>query len=326
MATKPIKRGDTWFIQVRKKGICKSGSFNTKQQALNWATQTEAAIISGALNNTVKKTLADALKRYGEEVSVTKRGERWELIRLNAWLKLSFVHYALDDITPPVLALWRDERLKAVKSSTVNRELNLLSAVFEQARREWQWTIKNPVRDLKRPKQPEHRKRMFSDKEIVDIVKQLGFDEAKTVETKQQIIAVAFLFALETAMRREEITTLSWSVIFLDKNFLSLEKTKNGDFRDVPLSPRAKELLGFVSAFHCPFPVHKDVLSTLFRRACLACGVDNATFHDARATALTRLSSVLDVLELARLAGHRDLQSLEVYYRKSASEIAQKLG
>lgn len=49
------------------------------------------------------------------------------------------------------------------------------------------------------------------------------------------------------------------------------------------------------------------------------------TFHDARATAITRLSKRLDILELARMVGHRDPRSLMVYYRKSATDIAAKL-
>lgn len=325
MPTKPIKRGDSWFIQVRKKGVCKSASFKTKQQAVNWAVQVEAAIINGSLNNTCDKTLADALQRYAKEVSVTKRGERWELIRLNAWLKLPFAYYKLDDVITPVLAMWRDERLKQVKSSTVNRELNLLSSVFETARREWQWVKVNPVHDLKRPQQPKHRERIFSDEERDRVVMQLGFDETKPIDTKQQIIAVAFLFALETAMRREEITSLEWDRVFLKQRYLTLVLTKNGDARDVPLSSRAIGLLTLMQVFTKPFPVNKDVLSTLFRRACLECGVNNATFHDARATALTQLSKKLTVLELARMVGHRDIKSLQVYYRETAQSLALKL-
>jgi len=56
------------------------------------------------------------------------------------------------------------------------------------------------------------------------------------------------------------------------------------------------------------------------------CGIVDLHFHDSRATALTRLSERLDVLELARMVGHRDLKSLMVYYRKTAAQLAYKLG
>jgi integrase len=224
-----------------------------------------------------------------------------------------------------ILAAWRDDRLKIVQSSTVNRELNLMSALFEQCRREWQWVKVNPVHDVKRPVNPQHRERIFTDVERDALCVELGFLESDLVVTKQQIIAVAFLFALETAMRREEITGLEWSRIDLKRCFLSLPLTKNGDARQVPLSKRAIYLLGLLKSFEKPFPVDKDVLSTLFRRACLNANIENAHFHDARATALTRLSKKLNVLELARMVGHRDIRSLQIYYRETAAELALKL-
>lgn len=320
-----IKRGSGWFAQVRKQGVSRSKTFKTKGQAQNWAAQVEAAIVNGTFESPTEKTFADAIHRYAKEVSVTKRGERWEIIRLNSWLKLPFAHYPLGDVITPILANWRDERLKTVKSSTVNRELNLMSSVFEQARREWQWITINPLHDVKRPLNPKHRERLFSDDERDRIVAALGFDELKPIETKQQIIAVAFLFALETAMRREEITALEWDRINMDQRFLSLSLTKNGDSRDVPLSKRAVSLLVLLKGFGKPFPVHRDVLSTLFRRACITAKIQDANFHDARATALTKLSKKLNVLELARMVGHRDIRSLQVYYRETAQELALKL-
>ena len=54
-------------------------------------------------------------------------------------------------------------------------------------------------------------------------------------------------------------------------------------------------------------------------------GVVGLTFHDARAEAITRLSKKLDILQLARMVGHKDLKMLSVYYRESAADIAKKL-
>lgn len=319
------KRGSSWFVQVRRKGITKCASFKTKSEATAWATHTESEIISGKQKASNGKTLRDALLRYGEEVSKHKRGARWELIRINAWQALSFVDYKLSDVTTPRLAEWRDERLKTVKTSTVNRELNLLASIFEQARREWQWIDINPIRDVRRPPQPKHRERLFTDEELAIIAGQLGFVSYDEIHTKSQIIAMALYFAIETAMRREEITGLTWDRIDLNRRFLTLPKTKNGDARQVPLSMKAIEILAALQYFDKPFDVDKDVLSTLFRKACIRAGIENGRFHDARATALTRLSSKLHVLELARMVGHRDIKSLMIYYRETAEQLAIKL-
>ena len=40
---------------------------------------------------------------------------------------------------------------------------------------------------------------------------------------------------------------------------------------------------------------------------------------------VTRLAAKLNVLDLARMVGHRDLKMLQVYYNASAEDIAARL-
>lgn len=47
--------------------------------------------------------------------------------------------------------------------------------------------------------------------------------------------------------------------------------------------------------------------------------------RDVRAEAIWRLSKKLDVLELARVIGHRDPRSLLLYYSTSADDLADRL-
>jgi integrase len=53
--------------------------------------------------------------------------------------------------------------------------------------------------------------------------------------------------------------------------------------------------------------------------------IENLHFHDTRHEAITRLANNVDVLDLARIVGHKDLSMLMVYYNKSTSDIAKKL-
>jgi integrase len=320
-----IKKGDKWQAQVAKKGVRRAASFPTKGKASAWAAKIEAEILDGLRGEHSSKRFIDALEKYETEVSPGKKGARWELVRIGKFKRLPFAEWKLSDITTPRLAEWRDEQLKTLAASSVNRELNLLSSIFEAARREWRWIKENPVHDLRRPPQPKHRERMFSDEERDSITGALGFVEGYPVETKQQTIALAFLFALETAMRREEIVSLEWERIDLERRFLTLETSKNDDSRQVPLSPRAVELLEIQKGKPKPFDVKPDVLSSLFRRACNKAGVEGAHFHDARATALTRLSRIYNNLELARIVGHRDPRSLMIYYRETAESLASRM-
>lgn len=66
-------------------------------------------------------------------------------------------------------------------------------------------------------------------------------------------------------------------------------------------------------------------IDSLFRKAKKMALIDDLHFHDARHTAITRLAKKLNILELARMVGHRDLRQLQVYFNMPAEEIAKRL-
>lgn len=73
------------------------------------------------------------------------------------------------------------------------------------------------------------------------------------------------------------------------------------------------------------FNLHPGARDTLWRQARKAAGIADLHFHDARAEAVWRLSKKLDVLELARVIGHRNPASLMLYYNTSADDLADRL-
>jgi integrase len=103
--------------------------------------------------------------------------------------------------------------------------------------------------------------------------------------------------------------------------------TKNGYARDVPLSKTARAIIEEMRGVDPVkvFTISSAVLDATFRKARFRAGLSGFTFHDARATAITRMSKKVDILTLARVSGHRDLKQLQVYYRESASDIAARL-
>ena len=105
-----------------------------------------------------------------------------------------------------------------------------------------------------------------------------------------------------------------------------LPKTKNGDQREVPLSARAREIMAALPRDRptC-FDLNAKSRDTLWRKARDAAELGDLHFHDSRAEAIWRLSKKLDVLELARVIGHRDIKSLMIYYETSADELADRL-
>ena len=69
------------------------------------------------------------------------------------------------------------------------------------------------------------------------------YDKDTVPKLKKQRVALAFLLAVETAMRAGELCSLNWDDIDFDGRVAYLELTKNGYSRDVPLSKKALKLL-----------------------------------------------------------------------------------
>ncbi len=323
MATIRRLKSKKYLAEVRKAKQYKSKTFPSKVQAMAWAAEVEQAL--DANNSIAGKTVGDAFTRYRDEVSPSRKGQRSEINRLNKFLRHPISNLLLSDINQTHIYDWIEESLTHIKSSSVNRYLNLMSGVFEQAKR-WNWTNSNPIRGIKRPKNPQPRDRRISDKEIEKILDALGFD-GELVTTTRHIIAVAFLFALETAMRQGEIWGLDWSAVYLNKKFVRLHETKNGTKRDVPLSKEAVRLLTLLNPKEegKVFNSNQESSGVIFRRALQIAGITGLTFHDSRHEALTKLARKIPILDLARMVGHRDPRSLMIYYNPTAEEIAEQL-
>lgn len=331
------KRGKTWRAEVARGGIRESSSFDTKAEAVAWATKLEAEIDAGKRRSYSKipKTLSDGFDEYLAKVSPGMAKHDWNKQRLKFFRESmgDFVGELMRAIKPEAITAWRDSRLKDVKTSTVNRDLNLLSAVFSAAKDEWKWIHSNPVHEVKRPRNPPSRDRRVPDEDAAAMCGALGLSADGLIEKNEHYVALAFLLALETAMRQVEIVQLTWPNVHLTKRYAHLPKTKNGDARDVPLSTRAIELLGRLPRIEgeerC-FPIKQARVDYLWRsnRKRLAKkmpGIGDLKFHDSRHEATTRLAKKLHVLALAKMIGHRDLQSLMIYYDETAAELAARL-
>ena len=312
------KHGKRWRVQVFVDGRRLSRVLPTRQEAAQWALQAEAELTGRALPTA---TLADALTRYAREVSPTHRGARWEAVRIAKLLRDPLAGRRLSSLSTAELAAWRDDQLARLAPSSVAREMTLLRSVLEAARRDWHWIRVNPLREVRWPKAPPSRKRRITPAEVDAVCAALG-------EAGQSgRVRLAFLFALETAMRSGEIVGLRWTDVDLDARTARLPRTKNGDAREVPLSTRAVEIIRSLPVGNGPvFGVSGPVRDALWRRAVRAAGIEDLHFHDSRAEAIWRLSKKLDVLQLARVIGHRDPRSLMLYYRETAAELAQRLG
>lgn len=218
MATVRKLKSKRFLAEVRKNGHYKSKTFDSKVKAMAWAVEKEQYLSDEGLVQ--GKTLGELLERYRDDITPQKKSHRTEHNRLNKFLRHSLATLPLADVRQSHFDDWIRATLKEIKSSSVNRDLNLWSAVFEQGKR-WQWTDRNPIRGIQRPKNPPHRDCRITEDIQDEIVFALGFNGKNVFETRH-LIAVAFLFALETAMRQGEIWGLDWKDVHLDQRYVRL--------------------------------------------------------------------------------------------------------
>jgi integrase len=252
-------------------------------------------------------------------------------VRLLARSFLAPMH--LTDVRGADVARYRDERLTVLSASSVRLELAIVSNLFEIARREWGLEdIKNPVKAIRKPKAPRGRSRRPTLEKL----------EAIRAHCSWRLWAV-IRFAVETAMRRGEIASLTWDRVDMTRRIAALDETKNGEPRVVPLSSRAVEILkelrenaamtsGPQEHAACPSgPVFSlqtaDAISTGFYRACRAAGIEGLRFHDLRHEGVSRFfERGLAIADVAAISGHKTWTMLRRYTHLSAEALAVKLG
>ncbi len=150
--------------------------------------------------------------------------------------------------------------------------------------------------------------------------------KARQREPKSRIWAV-ISFAIETAMRRGEISQLRWDHVHLDKGYLALPAgiTKARRKRIIPLTNRALRILR-TQPKHGPMVfATAESIEAAFERVLARCCAYNLHFHDLRHEGTTRLVQGGDLSQLAvgRITGHRDFRTLSRYYNPTPEQIVE---
>jgi len=322
-----IKRHkDGWraVIHSRRAGVYTSKVCRTKAIAESWAVGVEDSIAKGTYHDASCDILfKDIVTRYIDAVSVGKKGYASEKSRLNALARRDIGKKKMSLITAADFVKYRDMRLKQVKPDTVIRELNLISSIYNHARREWNMHIDNPASSecVKRPPTGKGRTRRLNDGEY-----QLLIDSLTAARNKK--VLPFFLLAIETACRRSEMLSLRWVDIDLNNQVADLRDSKNNQARSVPLSLTAIEILKAIdSSGDMVFDLTPDAIKGVWKRACKRVGITGLRVHDLRHEATSRLfEKGLDSMIVAQVTGHRDMRMLQRYTQVKASKVAKLLG
>ncbi len=314
-----------WQAKIRRAGYpSKTATFETKKEAEAWARDIERDMDKGVYINTSEAqsiTLRKVLNRYLTEITPGKKGAKNETYRINAWLKHPLANRPLINIRGVDMAEYRDQRLKdGMSPSTIRNDINVISHVYNIARKEWGIEgITNPVEHVRMPKQDKGRNRRIT------------LDEEKSlIDGAESPFKEIIILAIESGMRRGELMTMTWEMVDLGNRVVSLEDTKNGERRSVPLSTKAvitledltedKAGLVFVG-----LSIH--TVTNLFKTLCTELKIKNLRFHDLRHEATSRFfEKGFNTMEVSSITGHKTLHMLKRYTHLKAEDLAKRLG
>jgi len=327
---------------VRRAGFkARSKIFPTKKKAEAWARDIESQMDSRKYkdpSDCAKDTIGSIFQKYRDEVCPNRKGGRWEKVRINKFIKdAAFMRLRVEQLKASDIRDWRDARCKEILPRSVNREMNLLSAVFTHAMKEWEYVFEgnvNPMKMISRPLNsgPKLRHRRWEDHELEAFLKAAEHDETKKPTAGKDYVSWALLLALETAMRPGEFCATKVKDVKLERRHLVLHDSKNGDARKVPLSIKATKILEVLIDGKKPeqdvFPISSETLGVYYRELRKAAGLAEADlrFYDIKHESISRLSDKFsNVLELSAVTGHKSLQSLRYYYNPKIEDLASRL-
>jgi len=322
-----LQRGPyQWQAKVRRKGYpVQTKTFDTKREAEAWGTITESEMARSVFVDrslAEKTTFREVIESYIANEAPTHKGGDSEVLRLKKFMRdeAKLVVRGMATLKTSDFEEYRNKRLNEVKPGTVKRELNMLHSVIEFVRKKL-GLIANPISDVKRPKVRDQRDIRLNDGEEEVLLEALD-------DCLNPWIKPAVILAIETAMRRGELLALRWENVDLETHVAKLKDTKNGEARDVPLSSRAIETLQNLprSLKGSVLPTSPEGLKNAFERARKRANLEHVNFHDLRHEAVSRLfERGWNVMEVAAVSGHKDLQSLKRYTNLRAADLAKKM-
>ena len=331
------KRGLSYRARITRQGKSTlSATFYSRNQALQWARDTEAKLRLGIYEETASKahinvSCKEAAQHYMETHSIHKKIVRCETSRLRILIK-RWGNLPIEQINKAAILQLRDDLLSRGRSGeTINHYFNTISKLFQMLVGDWDIPITNPIKGIKRmPPSPGRSKRVTAEIE--------GMLLEGCNALSLPLLSSILIFAIETGMRRGEIINLSWDDIDLPNRKAYLHTTKNGEPRQVPLAKRAIATLESMERSICGkvFPMTYECLRSQFDRIkehtkskWAGYGknpFEDLRFHDLRHEALSRLSDAgLNVIELSYISGHKTLGMLKRYTHPSHQAIFMKL-
>ena len=296
-----------------------------KKAAENFLLKQESAVIENRYidkaEEAPKVLISDFVEQdYKPWCKNYNKGYKSKLVCLNHILN-NWGHLHLDELTDWDIDKYRLRMKKANKPIMFNRAITVLSHMYSIA-----------VQYGKIDRQPfSIAKKKFREQGRLRYL--LPDDAKRLVDACQDHLQPIVITALHTGMRKGEILTLRLGVnVDLDERRISLQETKNGEKRYLPMNETVYEVLARVAKDKAPgdylFPGMDgkpltDVKRS-FKSALKESGIENFRFHDLRHTFASNLAMQgVDLPTIKELMGHKDIKMTLRYAHLSPDHQAQ---
>jgi len=217
------------------------------------------------------------------------------------------------------------EKVTAAKPGTINRELAVLSHLFNKAI-EWGWMDRRPAK-LNRFQEGQGRITYLTADQVARLVECAKADASP-------IIYPFIVIGVETSMRKMEILSIRREHVDLQRRTIFIPKAKAGA-REQPITKHLADFLaGYIAAlqpgspwlFPSPGAVsgHAMDIRKPFLRVVEAAGLDpdQVVRHTLRHTAITHLVQAgVDLPTVKRISGHKTLAMVERYAHQNGAHI-----
>jgi len=316
-------KGYAYKVQIRRKGFSSiSRIFESKELALNFAKSVEndreKMLAFGEVRNQIKlDKLVDDYFYRGYQGKRPKE-QRW---KINYWIN-HIGNKNIGDINRYDILSGINNLPSHYKNSTINRFKAAISALLTFAVNEYDLKD-NPARLVKSRPENNQRTRYLSEDERKRLLK-----ESKNSSWDKFYLLI--LLALTTGARRSEITNLKWADIDFINKTATVNQTKNGEPRVLPLTNSViNEMQSFNQdfelIFHSPKKPDKpyDFRKQWVKLLKMA-DINDFTFHCIRHSTASYLAQQgVSLIEISSILGHKQIQVTMRYSHLAISNKQQ---
>lgn len=325
MAKGIYKRGNVYWIRyagLDGKTVYESSKSTKLKDAENLLIKRKHMIKEGKqpqvkkIPNIIFRELAVEYIKWAER----QRAYKQKAILINQLVGI-FGNYPLRHFSTKMLEQYQTERMqKGNKPATINRHLATIKHMFTKAV-DWEYVEEEALKRVRKVKQLEENNRRL---------RYLSREECQAlIVSCDEHLRPLVIMAINTGMRESEIFNLRWDThVDLKHGFILLDRTKNGERREIPINETVRVTLqNVIRRLDIPYVFYNPETRKPYRRvqnsfktALRKAGIKDFRFHDLRHTFASHLVMAgVDLTTVSRLLGHKDLTMTLRYAHLSPS-------